>query len=141
MKLGLDIHGVIDANPETFSFLSKSIIDSGGEVHIITGGSWGDVLKKEVEDAGIKYTHLFSVYDYLKSTDAVPIGLIQFPDGVIQDKYERKLWDSIKAKYSSEQGLDLHIDDTIDYGEYFTTPFLLYDGKTDIMKISHIDIG
>ena len=141
MKLGLDIHGVIDANPETFAFLSKSIVDSGGEVHIITGGSWGDVLKKEVEDAGIKYTHLFSVYDYLKSTDAVPIGLIQFPDGVIQDKYERNLWDSTKAKYSSEQGLDLHIDDTIDYGAFFTTPFLLYDGKTDIMKISHIDIG
>jgi hypothetical protein len=141
MKLGLDIHGVIDANPETFAFLSKSIIDAGGEVHIITGGSWGEVLKKEVEDAGIKYTHLFSVYDYLKSTDAVPIGLIQFPDGVIQDKYERNLWDSIKGKYSSEQGLDLHIDDTSDYGAFFTTPFLLYDGKTDIMKISHIDIG
>ena len=140
MKLGLDIHGVIDANPETFAFLSKSIVDSGGEIHIITGGSWSELLKKEVEDAGIKYTHLFSVYDYLKSTDAVPIGLIQFPDGIIQDKYERNLWDSIKAKYSSEQRLDLHIDDTIGYGEYFTTPFLLYDGKTDIMKISHIDI-
>jgi hypothetical protein len=141
MKLGLDIHGVIDANPETFAFLSKSIVDSGGEVHIITGGSWSELLKGEVENAGIKYTHFFSVYDYLKSTDVVPIGLIQFPDGIIQDKYERTLWDSIKGKYSSEQGLDLHIDDTIDYSKYFTTPFLLYDGKKDVMKISHIDIG
>jgi len=141
MKLGLDIHGVIDANPDTFAFLSKSIVDSGGEVHIITGGSWSELLKKEVENAGIKYTHFFSVYDYLKSTDAIPIGLIQFPNGEIQDEYERTLWDSIKGKYSSEKGLDLHIDDTINYSKYFTTPFLLYDGKTDVMKISHIDIG
>ena len=39
MKLGLDIHGVIDSNPESFAFMSQSVIANNGEVHIITGGS------------------------------------------------------------------------------------------------------
>lgn len=37
-KLGLDIHGVINTMPEFF--LADSFIKNGGEVHIITGGSW-----------------------------------------------------------------------------------------------------
>ncbi len=39
-KLGLDIHGVVDAMPDFFSFLTDSFIKNGGEVHIITGGRW-----------------------------------------------------------------------------------------------------
>ena len=35
-KIGLDLHGVIDALPEFFAFLTDSVIKNGGEIHIIT---------------------------------------------------------------------------------------------------------
>lgn len=44
-KIGLDLHGVIDALPEFFAFLTDSVIKNGGEIHIITGGSWNQDLE------------------------------------------------------------------------------------------------
>ncbi len=64
-KLGLDIHGVCDSMPELFSFLTDSFIKNGGEVHIITGGHWNDDFESLLNNLGVKWTHKFSVYDYL----------------------------------------------------------------------------
>lgn len=140
MKLGLDIHGVIDSKPEIFSFLSKSIIESGGEVHIITGGTWNEELKKLVEESGVVYTHSFSVYDYLKSIGAKQMGIIRFSDGTTKEKFDDDLWDSIKGEYCQRNGIDLHIDDTEIYSKYFTTPFLLFKSGDDLEKLSHVMI-
>ena len=140
MKLGLDIHGVIDSNPESFSFMSQSVISGGGEVHIITGGSWTSILEEQLRGYGIKWTSHFSVYDYLVDSGIDSIGTIQFPDGTIQKKFDYHLWDTIKAGYCKSNSIDLHIDDTEVYSKYFTTPFLLYKSSEDFEKISHIDI-
>ena len=140
MKLGLDIHGVIDSNPESFSFMSQSVIAGGGEVHIITGGSWTFELEEQLKGYGIKWTSCFSVYDYLLDSGIDSIGTIQFPDGTIQKKFDYHLWDTIKAGYCKSNNIDLHIDDTEVYSKYFTTPFLLYKSSEDFEKISHIDI-
>ena len=140
MKLGLDIHGVIDSNPESFSFMSQSVIAGGGEVHIITGGSWTSELEEQLKGYGIKWTFHFSVYDYLVDSGIDSIGTIQFPDGTIQKKFDYHLWDTIKAGYCKSNNIDLHIDDTEVYSKYFTTPFLLYKSSEDCEKISHIDI-
>ena len=64
-KLGLDLHGVISDLPETFSFLSQAIVNQGGEVHILTGGSWNDELVEQLKSHGVSWTHSFSIYDYL----------------------------------------------------------------------------
>lgn len=140
MKLGLDIHGVIDSNPESFAFMSQSVIAGGGEVHIITGGSWTSELEEQLKGYGIKWTSCFSVYDYLLDSGIDSIGTIQFPDGTIQKKFDYHLWDTIKAGYCRSNNIDLHIDDTEVYSKYFTTPFLLYKSSEDFEKISHIDI-
>lgn len=140
MKLGLDIHGVIDSNPESFAFMSQSVITAGGEVHIITGGSWTQDLENQIKEYGIKWTSHFSVYDYLLDSGIDSIGTIQFPDGTIQKKFDYHLWDTIKAGYCKSNNIDLHIDDTEVYSKYFTTPFLLYKSSEDFEKISHIDI-
>lgn len=140
MKLGLDIHGVIDFKPEIFSFMSKSVIASGGEVHIVTGGTWNDELRNLVEESGIVYTHFFSVYDHLIEIGAEKIGVIQFPDGTKQKKFDGDLWDSIKGEYCFKMGIDLHIDDTEIYSNYFKTPFLLFKSGDDVIKLSHIEI-
>ena len=140
MKLGLDIHGVIDSNPESFAFMSQSVIANNGEVHIITGGSWTSELEEQLKGYGIKWTSHFSVYDYLLESGIDSIGTIQFPDGTIQKKLDYHLWDTIKAGYCKSNNIDLHIDDTEVYSKYFTTPFLLYKSSEDFEKISHIDI-
>ena len=140
MKLGLDIHGVIDSNPESFAFLSQSVIATGGEVHIITGGSWTEDLENQIREYGVKWTTHFSVYDYLLDSGIDSIGTIQFPDGTIQKKFDFQLWDTIKAGYCRSKNIDLHIDDTEVYSKYFTTPFLLYKSSDDFEKISHVDI-
>lgn len=122
-KVGLDLHGVIDTLPEFFSFLSDSIIKNGGEVHIITGGSWNEDLQGQIESYGIQWTHKFSVYDYLIETGAKKEGNHTFIDGSIQDKFSKEIWDRVKADYCRDNDINLHIDDTLVYNDYFTTPF------------------
>lgn len=118
-KVGLDLHGVIDSMPEFFSFFTKAIIDAGGEVHIITGGtSEKDV--KLLEDYRIRWTHFFSISDYHREKGTPTQGThpkYGFPQ--ISDAE----WDKTKGEYCAKHGIDLHIDDTLIYNDYFTTPF------------------
>jgi hypothetical protein len=119
MKIGLDFHGVIDAMPEFFSFFTKAMISAGAEVHIITGGATEDD-KKLLKEHNIQYTHIFSITDYhkekgTKTTKPHPKhGFMMVSD---------EEWDRTKGDYCRREGIDLHIDDTTVYNEYFTTPF------------------
>ena len=139
-KLGIDLHGVSDSIPDFFSFLSDSFIKNGGEVHIITGGSWTKELKDELIKLGIKWTHHFSVYDYLVNSGEESIGKVKFPDGTIQKKFKNETWDKVKGDYCRKNNINLHIDDTIAYKENFKTPFAnlwVNDGKP---KEKHKDV-
>jgi hypothetical protein len=122
-KLGLDIHGVVDAMPEFFSFLSDSFIKNGGEVHIITGGKWDKEFEDLLNSYGVKWTHKFSIYDYLVENNYEKTGEVQFPDGTIQSKFKNEDWDSVKGVYCADNNITLHIDDTMIYNDYFKTPF------------------
>lgn len=139
-KLGLDIHGVVDAMPEFFSFLTDSFIKNGGEVHIITGGRWDVEFEKQLNDFGIRWTHKFSVYDYLKESDAEVIGKVQFPDGTIQKKFKNEDWDMVKGQYCRENSIDLHIDDTLIYNNFFSTPFARIWTHSGQPKAPHKDV-
>lgn len=139
-KLGIDIHGVIDAMPQFFAFLTDSFVKNGGEVHIITGGSWTKELESEIQSYGVKYTHTFSVYDYLNDGGFEVMGRIQFPDGTIQNKFSDKDWDNIKGNYCKEHNISLHIDDTMAYNEFFSTPFARLWSHSGQPKKPHKDV-
>ena len=139
-KLGIDVHGVIDSMPDFFAFMSKSFISGGGEVHIITGTSWTKEVEDELESYGIKYTHHFSIYDHLIGLGIKTSGEIQFPDGTIQRKFKDEDWDGIKAEYCLKNNITLHIDDTLAYNEYFTTPFARIWTHNNHPKSPHRDI-
>lgn len=124
-KLGLDIHGVIDKLPEFFSFLSESVIKNGGEVHIITGGSWNDKLISELNSHNIKWTHYFSVYDYMRNNHTTIGGHVEFSDGTRQKRFKDSDWNKTKGKYCLDNNIDLHIDDKEFYSQYFKSPFCL----------------
>ena len=124
-KLGIDLHGVIDSIPETFAFLTHAIVKNGGEVHIITGGSiinseHNEDIVSELDRFGVAYTHIFSIRDYHDEIDTPKTGVhgrYGFP--TILDE----TWDMTKADYCRYHNIDLHIDDTLMYNDYFTTPF------------------
>ena len=67
MKIGLDIHGVIDHNPELFSRMSKKLVEKGHKVYIITGSMRTPEVEQQLKDLGIVYTDFFSISDHLIS--------------------------------------------------------------------------
>lgn len=138
-KLGLDVHGVIDSMPKQFTFLTNAIISAGGEVHILTGGSWTPEFETQLRSYGVKWTHQFSVYDHLLKTAKV-VGEIQFPDGTVQKKFEDGVWDNVKGDYCRDNNISLHIDDTLIYNDHFTTPYARLWTHTNTPKSSHKDI-
>lgn len=136
-SIGLDFHGVIDSMPEFFSFLTNSIIDSGGEVHILTGSSWSEELESQLKSFNVRYTHKFSVYDHLMQNGTKIVGKVKFPDGTVQNKFENGKWDMVKADYCLKNGVSLHLDDTMIYNDFFKTPFARFWSHSGQMKSSH----
>jgi hypothetical protein len=121
MKIGLDIHGVIDTNPKFFAEFSKAIISSGGEVHVITGPK-RSAVEADLKTWGISYTHFFSI------VDSVDEDAVRWED---KDNpwVDSEIWDRRKARYCKEHGIDLHIDDSDEYGKYFKTPYARFFSK------------
>lgn len=112
-KIALDIHGVIDAEPRFFSWLSNHLKDKGWEVHILTGGR---LIHNEqmLKDAGIHYDQFFSITDYhLKLGTPAIKGVC---DGGIC--VEDKLWNPVKGKYCEVIEIDILVDDTLMYKKY-----------------------
>lgn len=120
LKIGLDIHGVCDANPEFFSELSRLFVNAGHDVHIITGRRVSDGALDEIKELGLSYTHFFSISDY-----HVEIGTKVWEDDEGNPWLEGELWDRTKGDYCAKHKIDFHIDDTERYGDYFKTNFML----------------
>lgn len=128
MKIGLDIHGVIDTNPKFFSQLSKAIWDwdDETEVHILTGSRLGDgKIREQLKEMDIDYTHLFSIADYLAE-----IGAKELPQSTPENPWFcKEAWDMAKADYARKHQLNLVLDDCDAYFKNFTTPIARYYSK------------
>lgn len=116
MKIGIDIHGTIDTDPEAFSILIKKLRkDAKAEIHITTGIKAVAAVEK-LKDFGIEYDHLFSITDYHES-----IGTKVVYDENGDPWIEEETWNRTKADYCKRENIDLHLDDSPLYGEYFTS--------------------
>ena len=135
IKLGLDLHGVISANPKFFSELSKAMVISGNEVHIITGSHSSEILS-ELKNYEITYTHLFSIADHHKS-----IGTEMWYDDNETPWIDKGLWDRTKAEYCEREKIDFHMDDSSIYGEHFNTPYAKISVKGYKRRKRHNDTG
>ncbi len=121
IRIGLDLHGVIDRNPQFFVGLARLIRQCGGEIHIITGSPFsegeGELLSY---NGGAKWwDYYFSVDDYLFEKN-IPHEV----DGRGGRIYSGDAWNRAKGMYCAERGIDLHIDDSEMYQEFFSTPYL-----------------
>jgi len=117
-NIGFDIHGLIDSDPQLFSFLSKLLVESGCEVHILTGKHIEDGVLEELKKYKITYTHLFSIADYHKLR-----GEKVRYDDKNTPWIEKELWDRAKAEYCDKHNIRLHLDDSEVYGQHFKTSY------------------
>lgn len=114
IKLGLDIHGVIDQAPVFFE--NFAALPAYFEIHIITG------IKEQLDDVvKFKYDKWFSIHQ-------------QCEDEGIEITYDEKgrpwvdpdIWDRKKAEYCKREGIHMMIDDSPSYGKYFADLETLY---------------
>lgn len=122
IKIGLDFHGVINANPEFFSNFTHLAVDEGDEIHVITGGP-AHIIKKLLDEWNIAYTTIFAILDFYEVLDKVQY----FADGEFH--VDDKLWNSAKANYCKEHCINIHIDDSSIFKQWFSTPYCLFDEK------------
>lgn len=119
IKIGIDIHGMIDNNPDFFATLTTTLVENGHQVFIMTGSEITQALIAELRGYGIMWTHLFSIADYYKNKPDVQM----WRDEQGRPWVDKVLWNKAKGQYAAEQGLDLVLDDSQEYAEYFTTSF------------------
>ncbi len=114
MKIGLDLHHVIDHDPKFFSKLSAAIIAAGGEIHILTGSEISEKIISELKNYGMVWTKLFSIADYYKAQPGVKMWRDKEGRPWVSDLE----WNCAKGLYAEQEGLDIVLDDTPIYGEY-----------------------
>lgn len=122
MKIGLDVHGVIDVNPKLFRRLAQMVLEAGGEIHIISGSAIPK-LRREIAKYDIPHTHEFSITSHHEDIGTEVTWDEKGPH------MDPTLWDRSKAEYCAQNNIDFMIDDSPIYGKYFTTPYLQYGIK------------
>lgn len=136
MKIGIDVHGVITRNPKLFAEITAVLTLFNHQVHIITGVEDGDRIRKELAFMNISYTHFFSITSYHKS---IGTHIVYKNGDPTQPMIAPAKWDRTKADYCKEKDLDIHIDDSEIYGNYFRdikTQYLIYnEAVAQMLKI------
>ncbi|MFW6219685.1 MAG: hypothetical protein ACOC33_02450, partial [bacterium] len=129
MKIGLDIHGVIDHNPELFSRMSKQLIEKGHKVYIITGSMQTVEVEQNLKELGIVYTDFFSISDYLiNKGEKVTFSNPDNP------WFESDVWNRVKAEFCENEGIDFHFDDSIEYAEHFINSIFVLCIKSEYVE-------
>ena len=120
IKIGIDYHGVITANPQFFKEFNTLALEQGIEIFVLSGGFEKDIAEF-MRQKQIPYTSIWSLTDYFNANKQ----LVYLPDGSF--KVDNNLWNKAKADFCRQNGINFHIDDSVLYGEHFSTPFCLYD--------------
>lgn len=124
MKIGIDVHGTIDTNPLFFNNFIRKAQKNGTAVYVISGPPIVDI-KKTLNKIGISANNVFvlSVVDYLKKNKA---PMWEKANGWWADD---ETWWASKAKMCKEYGINVLIDDKIEYAVGFNNDdmrFILY---------------
>ena len=113
MRIGLDIHGVIDRYPALFAKLSKEWVNRGWQINIITGQEWQNVQLPQ----DLRYTYHYSIVDHHRK-----LGTHLYERSDKEGWWmENDLWVRSKGNYAASVELDVHFDDYAGYAKYFPT--------------------
>ena len=132
IRLGLDLHGVIDADPQFFTDLSDRLLVKGHEVHIITGREDSESLHDELKECGMEtvtgrvYNSILSITTYQKS-QGTPISYLDSDE--TKPLMDPAIWNPTKAMLCATAGIDIMIDDSALYESFFRdikTQYIIY---------------
>ena len=127
MKVGIDLHGVIDSNPRFFRVVLTYMYINGVEIHIVSGPPKVDIiteLKKIRFEQKTHYKEVHSVVDFLKES-----GVKMWQDERGRWWTNDKDWCESKAKICDRLSLNWMLDDKEMYKPAFEsigTEFILY---------------
>lgn len=132
LKIGIDLHGVIDHNPSFFSALTN-MLKGRAEIHIISGGTTTE-LNRELKAFEIYYDEIFSIPDYL-----IFSNVDYTYDSKGNFRVDDYIWDSAKGIYCSKNNINIMIDDTLRYKKYMpeNTYFYHYTFQLDTNRLIH----
>lgn len=115
LKLGFDIHGVLDSYLEQYISFIKNLDRNMFEIHIVTGVKQEPGLKENPWLKDLNYTKWFSIHEECEKL-GVPITFDEHEHPWV----DREVWDRQKALYCEREGLFALIDDSPVYHKYFT---------------------
>ena len=134
MRIGVDLHGVLDKNPEMSRLILKALMDAGHAIFVISGPPSFEIIKS-LKDLGLKlqthYTSWFSIVDFLQRRNVE-----MWKDDKDTWWANDKDWWSSKAEMAKILELDVMIDNSEEYAEYFEdidTKFFLFTDKVSEM--------
>ena len=130
MKIGVDLHGVIDSNPELFKRMLSTLTLSGKvEIYIVSGPPKVDIIA-ELEELGFEeelhYEEVYSIVDFLKES-----GVVMWQNEKGRWWSNDEDWMASKARICDKLSITWMIDDKEMYKPAFKgirTKFALYHG-------------
>ncbi len=136
IKLGLDVHGVIDSDSVFFSELSRVIHERGGYIYIVTGREKDKELIEEIDHYKMVYDDILSITSYQKAL-GTPITYL---DGrKSQPIMAPDVWNPTKAALCASAGIHVMIDDSALYETFFgeiKTQYIVYTPEVkEFLKI------
>ena len=136
MRIGIDLHGVIDSDPDFFKKLLKYLISSGIEVHIVSGPPVVEIISELEElkiEEKIHYHKVHSIVDFLKKS-----GVVMWNDEKGRWWSNEKDWCNSKSWICWKYGIDCMVDDKVMYKagfDSFGISFILFNGVRERIKL------
>ncbi|KKL27018.1 hypothetical protein LCGC14_2389350 [marine sediment metagenome] len=121
MKVGFDIHGVIDTFGIFQDMMNKMIEDDDVEVHVISGLARAEAERRIGHIVDLSKVKYFSITDYLESRLDIEVKWI---DGLPWS--DETAWNNAKANYCQDEGIDVLFDDSPVYGKTFDNIATVY---------------
>jgi len=122
MKYAFDFHGVIQKYPKLFKPMMADLLEGGNLVSILSGPPKDQILW-ELEQAGfergVHFNHVLSIVDWLhfqKDYKDAKFDLTHDDKG--RWWTDDDTWWSSKSKICNEFGIDIMVDDKLEYSEY-----------------------
>ncbi len=123
IKLGLDLHGVIDVAPKFFSALARQMLDRGHEIYIVTGREDTEELHDELKQCGMEGVHNYKLYNSILSITSFRkeqgVSISYLEGRKSQPMMDPKVWNPTKAVLCATAGIDIMIDDSALYEPFF----------------------
>ena len=119
IKIGFDLHGVIDRNPLRFKYKMAELRNAGHDVLVISGPPRDQIIQELSAfniELGWQVDEVYSIVDYLKEK-GVPMKQDENKNWWASDA----IWWSAKALICREHRVDYMLDDTFAYAAWFAT--------------------